>query len=133
MDSWLEIYIVVTIIPVGTPLPNIARHSVLRYSLRNCDRYLDLDATCESASASGSIPRSIMPCPRDRCWRPIGLSEGSRIWISSVVRGWSLVLSPEPWMMRWLKNNTLSASAGQGVPPQRDIVPWANGNRPYGI
>ena len=28
---------------VGTPLPNIARHLVLRYSLRNCDRYLDSD------------------------------------------------------------------------------------------
>ena len=76
---------------VGTPLPNIARHLVLRYSLRNCDRYLDLGLTCESVSAPGSMPPASCPvhatdaggplvCPRDRAFGSAASSGVGRLY-----------------------------------------------------
>ena len=76
---------------VSTPLPNIARHSVLRYSLRNCDRYLDSDlrasphplralyraASCPVHATDAGGP---LACPRDRAFGSAASSGVGRLY-----------------------------------------------------
>src|SRR5262249_26485345 len=52
--------------------------------------------TLADPAAVGSIPRNIIPCPRDWCTSLAGASAGSRYWMSNVVRASELVLTPEP-------------------------------------